>query len=297
MSQPTLQSTETIEFDEAYYLKLYPDVKEWVDAGNGTAFEHFTKFGMPENRKPNPYFDPTFYLGENPTVKAEVTAGKYTAWDHYVNVGYHQGLAPSATLPPVTPPPANPTTAPTTPNNSVMMNEAQAALTYHTTQLNSLVQLVKELLSGAQTMPPTTPTAPAMPTTGMPNTMQQPMPMPMGNGTPMFVPVIIPFSSLFGQQPQQQFGQPSSPWGMPQQQFSQPSSPWGMPQQQWTPQPITQNFYMSQPQPKQQFSQQPMTQNFFMGQQPQQQQFAPQPMQQNFAMAQCQPSTVVRTFC
>jgi hypothetical protein len=54
---------------------------------------------------------------------------------------------------------------------------------------------------------------------------------------------------------------------------------------------------MSQPQPKQQFSQQPMTQNFFMGQQPQQQQFAPQPMQQNFAMAQCQPSTVVRTFC
>jgi len=45
-------------FEREYYMNMYDDVLFQDDL---TALEHFCKYGIYEDRKPNPDFDPTWY--------------------------------------------------------------------------------------------------------------------------------------------------------------------------------------------------------------------------------------------
>ena len=74
-------------FDEAYYLRSYPDIAR----ANIAAFEHFFQFGHLEGRWPNLYFDPIWYATQNPEVQ---TQGQQPLL-HYLTCGDREGRNPS----------------------------------------------------------------------------------------------------------------------------------------------------------------------------------------------------------
>lgn len=70
-------------FDQAFYLKTYPDVaKERRDA-----FAHYFELGWKEGRDPSPEFSTAYYLASNPDVKA---AGMVPLL-HYALAGHAEG--------------------------------------------------------------------------------------------------------------------------------------------------------------------------------------------------------------
>lgn len=88
-------------FNEAWYLKNYPDVAAAVAAGIINAHEHYEQYGRFEGRSPSPVFDPVHYLTQHPDVAAAVEAGLTTAYDHFLNFGATEGRSSVAYFDPV----------------------------------------------------------------------------------------------------------------------------------------------------------------------------------------------------
>lgn len=83
-----LRRTEVLEsgfFDQAYYLKTYPDV---VRSGQD-AFDHFVNFGSAEGRSPGPEFEAQWYREEY----LEPTGDESEPLFHYIHVGRDLGHA------------------------------------------------------------------------------------------------------------------------------------------------------------------------------------------------------------
>ena len=80
-------------FDEAWYIKRYPDVEESVshNAVSG-GFEHYTRFGFAEMRLPfRPKIDQPAYAAHYPDVENAVAAGDYEdPEDHFVAIGFSE---------------------------------------------------------------------------------------------------------------------------------------------------------------------------------------------------------------
>lgn len=53
-------------FDQAFYLRKYPDVA----AAQSHAWLHYIKHGIAERRKPNPLFEPEYYLTMCPEARS-----------------------------------------------------------------------------------------------------------------------------------------------------------------------------------------------------------------------------------
>lgn len=83
-------------FDEAYYLTENSDVRQAVESGQISAYDHFASYGRYEGRKSSPWFDPAEYLEMYPDVRAAVEQGLVTAYDHYVYTGIYEGRKPFA---------------------------------------------------------------------------------------------------------------------------------------------------------------------------------------------------------
>lgn len=77
-------------FDEKWYLEKYPDV---YNSGM-SAYEHFVKYGMDENRSPGPYFNTTWYLQKYP----DIEKSKLNPLLHYIETGFLEGRQPNPYL-------------------------------------------------------------------------------------------------------------------------------------------------------------------------------------------------------
>ncbi|HEY0662669.1 MAG TPA: sulfotransferase [Lysobacter sp.] len=73
-------------FDEAWYLRMYPDVAR----AGFDAVEHFLRFGAAERRNPGPGFDTAAYLRNNP----DVSGSGLNPLLHYINHGKLEGRSP-----------------------------------------------------------------------------------------------------------------------------------------------------------------------------------------------------------
>jgi hypothetical protein len=80
-------------FDEAYYLKLYPDVDAKVRSGIVVAgIEHFIFTGYVEGRSSSALFDEANYLRTNPDVAEAVSSmGFLNGGEHYIRFGHMEG--------------------------------------------------------------------------------------------------------------------------------------------------------------------------------------------------------------
>ncbi len=74
------------EFDSAYYLETYPDVKE----KGLPPLEHYIETGWREGRNPSAHFDTAYYLKANPDVGIAEVNPLY----HYVRYGRQEGRRP-----------------------------------------------------------------------------------------------------------------------------------------------------------------------------------------------------------
>ncbi|TFE68016.1 glycosyltransferase [Methylacidiphilum caldifontis] len=73
-------------FDQAYYLKYNPDVREsGVDP-----LLHYIQYGWKEGRNPNAYFDSAYYLEQN----ADVKAAGVNPLLHFIEHGWKEGRNP-----------------------------------------------------------------------------------------------------------------------------------------------------------------------------------------------------------
>lgn len=70
-------------FDEAWYLKQYPDVA----ASGSRPIEHYVRYGAPLRRNPGPKFDANHYLALNP----DVADAGINPLVHYVTYGKQEG--------------------------------------------------------------------------------------------------------------------------------------------------------------------------------------------------------------
>jgi Phytanoyl-CoA dioxygenase (PhyH) len=79
-------------FDEAAYLRMYPDIVEGIARGYETsAWDHYARHGRAEGRKPND-FDADFYLRAYPLAAEEVAAGRAAdSLDHFRRFGRARG--------------------------------------------------------------------------------------------------------------------------------------------------------------------------------------------------------------
>ncbi len=96
------------EFNEQEYLAMYPDVQLAVNMGRfKNAYEHYTKWGKKEGRKPfnkdilkdsqseSAEFNEQEYLDMNPDVQEAVNMGRLkSGYDHYLNWGKKEGRKP-----------------------------------------------------------------------------------------------------------------------------------------------------------------------------------------------------------
>ena len=80
-------------FEEAFYLKSYPDVAAAVPGAFQSGLEHLQKFGLKESRVlVSPLYDEGFYLQKNPDVAAAVAAGDFSSGlQHYRIFGEAEG--------------------------------------------------------------------------------------------------------------------------------------------------------------------------------------------------------------
>jgi hypothetical protein len=77
---------QSLEFDEAYYLRQNPDVKEL----GVSALEHYLNHGWREGRRPNEWFDPTAYLERYLDVRIQGTEPLL----HFISHGRNEGRLP-----------------------------------------------------------------------------------------------------------------------------------------------------------------------------------------------------------
>jgi O-antigen biosynthesis protein len=84
-------------FDEAWYLRVHPDVAAAVAAGHFlSGFDHYTR-NPDEDRRPHWLFDPDFYARQYPdsTSKWLGRAGYVNRYDHFLQAGDAAGRNPS----------------------------------------------------------------------------------------------------------------------------------------------------------------------------------------------------------
>jgi GT2 family glycosyltransferase len=80
------------EFDPAWYLRRYPDVRRVVEDADTSAdavLRFYLISGQQLGHSPNPWFDEAWYLQQNPAVAAAVRDGAYASgFDEYCRSGY-----------------------------------------------------------------------------------------------------------------------------------------------------------------------------------------------------------------
>ncbi len=89
---------ESVEVDEAWYLKTNPDVAVAVEAGElNSARAHYIISGYFENRLPRPVVvDETWYLTEYPDVAEAIRGGMVaSASAHFESSGFVEGRLPA----------------------------------------------------------------------------------------------------------------------------------------------------------------------------------------------------------
>jgi Phytanoyl-CoA dioxygenase (PhyH) len=87
-------------FDEAAYLRMYPDFVEAIAHGREiSAWDHYARHGRAEGRQPND-FDADFYLRAYPLAAEEVAAGRAAnPLDHFRRLGRARGYLPHPLAP------------------------------------------------------------------------------------------------------------------------------------------------------------------------------------------------------
>jgi hypothetical protein len=96
IGQTTLVSN-SLYFDEAWYLKTYPDVARLVAAHvYASGWQQFMLVGAHQGRNPSPFFDELWYRQHNPDINAAIKAGKIASgFAHFVARGSKEGRDPS----------------------------------------------------------------------------------------------------------------------------------------------------------------------------------------------------------
>jgi ectoine hydroxylase-related dioxygenase (phytanoyl-CoA dioxygenase family) len=86
------------QFDEAGYLRLYPDVAEAIARGDEVSgWNHYLNFGFSEGRQPND-FDEAFYLAAYPMAQLEIRQGHARSpLQHFLLLGRGRGYLPKPT--------------------------------------------------------------------------------------------------------------------------------------------------------------------------------------------------------
>jgi hypothetical protein len=87
-------------FDEAAYLRLYPDIVKAIAEGREVgAWQHYDRHGRKEGRKTND-FDADFYLRAYPAASQEIAAGlAATPLAHFLQFGRARGFLSNAQAP------------------------------------------------------------------------------------------------------------------------------------------------------------------------------------------------------
>jgi ectoine hydroxylase-related dioxygenase (phytanoyl-CoA dioxygenase family) len=85
--------TDRDQFDEAAYLRLYPDIARAIaERREPGAWQHYDRHGRKEGRKAND-FDEAFYLRSYPAIRQEIAAGlAATPLQHYLLFGRARGF-------------------------------------------------------------------------------------------------------------------------------------------------------------------------------------------------------------
>jgi hypothetical protein len=80
-------------YDEAYYLKMNPDVQAAVTSKTfASGLEHFLRAGLAERRQAAPLYSERAYLANNGDVAAAVVAGRFrSGMEHWVLAGRFEG--------------------------------------------------------------------------------------------------------------------------------------------------------------------------------------------------------------
>lgn len=88
------------QFDEAAYLRLYPDIVTAIaEGGEHSAWLHYDRHGRKEGRKSND-FDEEFYLRSYPAAYQDIAAGlAATPLAHYLRFGRARGFLSNAKAP------------------------------------------------------------------------------------------------------------------------------------------------------------------------------------------------------
>ena len=80
------------EFDPAWYLQRYPDVRPVVEDADSNAdavLRFYLITGQQVGHSPNPWFDEAWYLQQNQDVATAVREGEYASgFDEYCGRGY-----------------------------------------------------------------------------------------------------------------------------------------------------------------------------------------------------------------
>lgn len=87
----------TVNVDEAWYARQYPDIARAIQAGNvASGRNHFIEDGYFEGRMPFPVrVDERWYLEQNPDVARDVAARRVaSAQAHFDANGYREGRLP-----------------------------------------------------------------------------------------------------------------------------------------------------------------------------------------------------------
>lgn len=87
---------ERARFDEAAYLRLYPDIAKALAEGHiRSGWQHYVEYGRKEGRKISD-FDADFYLRSYPIAAEEIAAGRApNAFAHYQTLGRFRGFLPN----------------------------------------------------------------------------------------------------------------------------------------------------------------------------------------------------------
>nr|WP_294502803.1 hypothetical protein [uncultured Rhodopila sp.] len=99
MTAASFAAISSVDFDEAWYLSAYPDIKLGVESEQfESGLHHYQIQGYFEGRLPKEIeVDEDFYLENNPDVKRAITMGVIPGAElHFLTKGYKEGRIPSA---------------------------------------------------------------------------------------------------------------------------------------------------------------------------------------------------------
>lgn len=99
-------------FDEAAYLRRYPDVAAVVGDAIASGYEHFITAGWLEGRSPSSVYSEAYYRSLYPDVdQAIVNGGFRSGFEHFVRAGHREGRRPSQIFDPASYAASNPDVA------------------------------------------------------------------------------------------------------------------------------------------------------------------------------------------